>query len=82
MPVAAAPKSRPSVLVDVRCTQCGDVERISERWHRTKLVQGAPHRCRLCRSVRVRKPGPAHYNYWLERYTIEEIQELARAIWG
>lgn len=78
----AAHKPRPIVLVDVRCTQCGDVERISERWFRTKVAKGQAHRCRLCRSVRAPKPTQAHYNYWLDRYTIEEIQELGRAIWG
>lgn len=82
MSVTAVTKPRPSVLVDVRCSQCGDVERISERWYRTKQAQGTAHRCRLCRSVHVRQPTSAHYNYWLERYTLEEIQDLARAIWG
>ncbi len=73
---------RLSATVIVRCVQCGDACEITERQHRRKLQEGRPHKCALCRAVKVKPPTESDYNYWLKRYTIGEIREMAQAIWG
>jgi hypothetical protein len=37
--------------------------------------------CKDCRSGKVISRSQFH-NYWTVRYSLEEIQEMARAIWG
>ena len=37
--------------------------------------------CLDCRKGRVVKRTQFH-NYWLQRYTMEEIEDMAKAIWG
>ena len=73
---------RTSITVVVRCTRCGDIETISDRQLRRKQRTGRPHLCSLCKEIRVKPPTEQHFNYWLNRYTIEEIKEMAQAIWG
>lgn len=73
---------RPNATVRVSCVRCDDVYVITDRQRRRKLSEGRPHICSLCRAVRAPKPTPAYYNYWLQRYSMEEIRAMAAAIWG
>lgn len=43
------------------------------------LLRGMPPQCRGYKPPQVTE---AHRRYWLERYTLAEIRELAEAIWG
>lgn len=74
--------SRNGGAVTVRCIGCGDTSQITDRQYRRKLQEGRQHRCRLCRFVAVKPPTQAHHNYWLDRFTIEEIKAMGQAIWG
>lgn len=74
--------SRKSGVVAVRCASCGDISHITDRQLRRMLHEGRSHRCRLCRVVAVKPPTQAHYRYWLDRFTTDEIVEMGRAIWG
>jgi NAD-dependent SIR2 family protein deacetylase len=67
--------------VSVRCEKCGDMIRMSDRQFRHKLQQGRPNYCPLCRTERTIAPKPAHYQYWLDRFTLAEIREMGSAIW-
>lgn len=75
-------KPRASTLVNIRCEECGDIDRITDRQYRRKLYEGRPHVCRICRVTTVRKPTTADYDYWLDRYSLDEIKDIAQAIWG
>lgn len=70
------------ITISVRCTRCGDIDTISDRQQRRKLQNGRPHLCSLCREIKVKPPTEQHFNYWLNRYSIEQIREMAAAIWG
>lgn len=76
--------SRPrlAATVKVRCATCGDIDTVTDRQYRRKQQQGRVHICRLCRLTPVKPPNQSHYNYWLQRFTMEEIREMGRAIWG
>lgn len=68
--------------VTVRCVECGDTEQINDRSRRRKLAEGKPHVCRLCRQIRNIKITESDRNYWRKRFTQEEIEAMAHAIWG
>lgn len=59
----------------VRCPVCQGLRGITRRNAHT----AGP--CRSCRSGDV-VPKSRYHNFWLERYTIEEIEEMGKAIWG
>lgn len=60
----------------VRCPSCGGLRGISarhiERYNRV---------CPDCRRGEV-VTRTRYHNFWLKRFTREEIDEMARAIWG
>ena len=59
----------------MRCPSCGGLRVVTER----RLYPHIP--CVDCRRGKV-VPRSQFHNYWLERFTREEIQEMALAIWG
>ena len=61
--------------VTVRCTSCGGLRSISYRFRASEAD------CRECRKGKVVKLSQYH-NFWLKRFSMEEIQELGRSIWG
>jgi DNA-directed RNA polymerase subunit RPC12/RpoP len=76
--VAAAEASR-----KVSCATCGDTFQLSARNIRAARQAGRPIRCRRCRGhSTTRRVREADRRFWLERFTLDEIQELAQAIWG
>ena len=60
----------------VRCPVCNGLRGIQKR-HLTR----SKHICPDCRKGHVVTRTQFH-NYWLERYSMEEIREMGRAIWG
>ena len=62
-------------LALVRCPQCGGLRSIS---HRNRDSQA---RCKDCRQGKV-VTRTRYHNYWLERFSLEEIVEMGKAIWG
>lgn len=61
-------------VVLVRCPICDGLREISAR--RARLARP----CRDCRSGRIVLRSE-FYSFWLERFSDEEIAEMARAIW-
>ena len=61
-------------ITTVRCPTCKGLRAVAAR-HVTRSKM-----CQDCRSGRVVFRTQFH-NYWLERYTMDEINEMARAIW-
>jgi hypothetical protein len=67
--------------VRVRCSGCGYSYLLSTRRardHRIRGTQPECRECRLARSVQV-QVTEAMRRYWLDRFSLEEIQELAAA---
>ena len=69
--------------VYVRCSSCGGDFELSARNHREHVKKGTQPRCAECRHGRAprAKPSEADRRWWLERFSIEEIVQLAGAIW-
>lgn len=66
------------ILVAVRCPQCGQQRDVSYRSARRIETGELSGKCRSCISpVTVTQ---AHRNYWLDRFTITEIRELAAGL--
>ena len=59
----------------VRCPSCNGLRPVSKRAIRAKRV------CIDCRKGRV-VYREDFYDFWTERFTLEEIKDLGRAIWG
>lgn len=68
--------------VKVPCARCGDTIMMTDRQQRRKQQEGRPNFCPLCRSVKVKPPTQSDFNYWLQRFSMDEIREMGRAIWG
>ena len=68
--------------VEVRCVECGERYTLSARRALEYRREGREPRCRECRRPARQPPSAADRRYWLERFTLEEIKELANAIWG
>lgn len=66
-----------SAPVMVRCWQCNGLRPVERRF----ATRYGNSLCGDCRAGRV-VPRTRFHNYWLERFTMEEIEEMARAIWG
>ena len=61
------------------CSNCGVVFSMTARNARRPHV----HRCPWCRMPkRRRRPDDEDRAYWLERFSLEEIRELAAGIWA
>ena len=64
------------------CGGCGDAFELSVRREYEYRKAGKAPRCATCRRPKNEKPPtPAVYAYWLERFTLEEIEELAAGMW-
>lgn len=62
--------------VQERC-ECGHI--VATR--PTTSSRPAPERCPLCRSAQRITVTDRDRAWWLERYTLHEIRQLANAIW-
>ena len=62
-------------LATVRCPCCKGLRSISHR------NRNSPALCPECRKGNV-VPRTRYHNYWLERFSLDEIRELGRQIWG
>ena len=60
----------------VRCPICKGLRGIQKR-HLNRSGKICPD----CKKGHV-VPMTQFYNYWLERYSMDEIREMGRAIWG
>lgn len=66
----------------VRCGACGGDFELSARRVRHVRAESLPLRCRSCRTGRVTpEPTEAHRRWWLDRFTVDEIREMAAALW-
>jgi hypothetical protein len=63
-------------LILVRCPVCKGLRGVAQR-HSTRNGKT----CVDCRSGKVVKKSQ-FYNYWTVRFTMEEIEEMAKACWG
>lgn len=78
MAVAADRKRAPEPEVAVRCPGCGCGRLVSRSWARRM-----PSLCADCRDPeRARLQREEFRRYWLARFSRDEIEEMARAIWG
>jgi len=68
--------------VDVRCGLCGERFALSPRREYEYRRQGREPICVQCRRPPRPAPDDRDRAYWLERFSLEEIQELAEAIWA
>lgn len=59
----------------VRCTSCGGLRAISYRFRLSDAW------CPDCRKGKI-VPLSQYHNYWLKRFSLDEIQEIGKAIWG
>lgn len=75
-------RPRASRVVTVRCDLCGGPQEITDRQYRRRQQEGRPYHCSLCRRTTVHPPNQTHKNFWLNRFSQDEINEMARAIWG
>lgn len=60
----------------IRCPRCKGLRSVSQR----HFVRSSGL-CKDCRAGEIIHISQFH-NYWLKRFTIEEIDEMAGAIWG
>ena len=63
-------------VATVRCPSCKGLRSVAPRWATRK--NGV---CQDCAKGHV-VPKTQFHNYWLARYSMAEINEMARAIWG
>lgn len=68
--------SKKSRLTVIRCPECGGLRGCLKGHERRQ-----PGRCKECRSGRVVKRAD-FWAFWLASFTEDEIDEMARAIWG
>lgn len=69
---------KPQPLTTVRCPSCGGLRAVTQLRNASR-----DGRCRDCRRKNGKViPISRYYGFWTERFTMEEIREMARAIWG
>ena len=68
--------------VELRCSDCGDVYTLYARRAFEYRREGREPRCRTCRRPERPPPDEGDRRYWLERFSLAEIRELAAGIWG
>ena len=61
----------------VTCPECLVGFELSARNARAHRSNATTPRCASCRSAREPRVTPAHRRWWLDRYTLDEIRELA-----
>ena len=69
-----------SRTVSVTCTHCGDSDQINDRSLRRKQAEGRPHLCRMCRSVQAIELTQSDRNYWLSRFSQQELERMVGSI--
>src|SRR5688500_1164361 len=82
MSAVASTRSQPSQVL--RCEQCGDQFELSTRNLQRYRSQGREPRCMLCRRPRLPLSDSEREKFsgwWRERFSLEELVELANAIW-
>ena len=72
----------PQVRVLVACSSCGDLYGVAPRTFRDMRLRQRLPLCHFCRSPRVVAPTESQRAWWLERFTIAEIIEMAEAFYG
>lgn len=60
----------------VRCARCQGLHTVSARHARRKTM------CRACSHGRTPTHIQEYYDFWLERFSMDEIVVMAVAIWG
>lgn len=69
--------------VNVRC-RCGDTVQLSRRRGKGWQHRPGEYVCRPCQRA-PREPAEAerdrYQRWWLARYSLEELQEIGRALW-
>jgi len=65
----------PKEIALVRCPSCQGLRALSNRNRKSEAL------CADCRKGNV-VPRWTFCTFWVERFTEEEIEEMARAIWG
>jgi hypothetical protein len=60
----------------IRCPSCGGLRGIHLRHSRS--FSGKCYDCRRGRVIRREE----FYDFWIKRFTPQEIQDMARAMWG
>jgi len=66
--------------VTLRCQKCGRREDRSDRVARN--YRDRPFLCSECRRPERARPSEKDRRYWTERFSFEEIREIAAGIWG
>ncbi len=83
MAVAYVPaKVRAPDWVLVLCEDCGRPFHLSGRQGRSLRAEERSARCLPCRRVNGARVTQEHYDFWLDRFTLEEIAVMAEASWG
>jgi len=71
-----------ALLVD-DCLDCGTAFELSARNTRIHRNRGTSPKCERCRhGAGPPKVTEAHRRRWLDRFTLDEIQQMAGGIWG
>lgn len=74
---------RPEALPQIRCVECNSHARISERQRRFYISEKRDYTCSTCRPRKYPvQTSSADKAFWLERFSIDEIRDMAIAIWG
>lgn len=70
--------------VVIRCPDCGGTRQISVRQRRRiRNSRVVTSRCSICRTIKSpAEVTKADRDFWLDRYPMEWIREVADAIWG
>ena len=66
---------KPETITTVRCPTCQGLRAVTRR------NLGVAGQCPSCRRGNV-VPRTQFHNYWLERFSLDEIRDMGRAIWG
>jgi hypothetical protein len=69
-----AAEQRTEIIV-VRCLSCDGLRAVEERQARRQTM------CKQCAGGRV-VPRSAFFDFWRSRFTDEELEQMARAIWS
>ena len=67
----------PLPVTTIRCPSCGGLRSADTEY----LVRFKRRLCRECSWGKV-IPLTRFHNYWLERFTMDEIREMAKWIWN
>ena len=69
-------RGQPAEVEMLRCPSCGGLRAVSKR-----ISLRCKRTCLDCRKGKVIRRED-FYSFWTERYTMDEIMEMGRAIWG